>query len=135
MPFKGEYPFGDAVTDALITELVGSGYSVIERAQLRRIYDEQHLQWTGAVDPSTMLKTGKLAGVNLIVFGSVTTRPYVPASEWLFGEGLEREKVDTVHVRWVDVENGQIVASVTLRNGWGGEVNAVARKIIHSIAS
>lgn len=132
-PLRGEYPFGDELADAMVTELIGSGFSVIERAQLRRILDEHRLQWSGSVDTATLLQTGRLAGVNLILVGSVTTRLHVPASQWLFGEGYEREIVDTVNVRWVDVENGRIVASVTLRNGWGGEVEDVARKIIHSL--
>src|SRR5437867_3459567 len=63
---------GEAANDEFVTQLVNSGqFSVIERAQLAAILQEQGLGASGAVQPSTAAKIGKLLGVQLIFTGSI----------------------------------------------------------------
>ena len=64
---------GRAAADELATQLVQSGkYTVIERAQLDAILQEQNLGASGAVTAATAAKVGKLLGVQLILTGSIT---------------------------------------------------------------
>ena len=133
LPFSGDEPFNEEFPDALVTELVNNGFSVMERSQVSQIMKEAHLQYTGAVDPTTLSRTGRLAGVDYIVIGSLTTRPVISAFEYLLGDGKETTQIDTVHLRWVGVENGQVLASVTYRNSRGGQLETIARKITESL--
>ncbi len=61
-----------AAADNLASELVKTGkFRVIERQQLDKVLREQHLGASGAVDPSTAARIGKVLGVQLVVVGSV----------------------------------------------------------------
>src|SRR5580693_9452771 len=57
----GENRIGGAASDILITELVKSGkFIVVERDKLDTIMGEQKLDMTGAIDPNTAAKVGKI---------------------------------------------------------------------------
>jgi len=64
-------PFGNAnFTDKLIEKLVElSKWQVIDRANLDRVLEEQNLQQTEQFDDETAVEFGKLAGVDLVIFG------------------------------------------------------------------
>jgi hypothetical protein len=64
-------PFGNVVfTDKMIEKLVEhSKWQVIDRANLDRILEEQNLQRTTQFDDETAVAFGKLAGVDLVIFG------------------------------------------------------------------
>ena len=64
-------PFGNVVfTDKMIEKLVElSKWEIIDRANLDRILEEQNLQQTERFDDATAVEFGKLAGVDLVVFG------------------------------------------------------------------
>ncbi len=64
-------PFGNVVfTDKLTEKLVEhSKWQVIDRANLDRILEEQNLQQTVQFDDETAVEFGKLAGVDLVIFG------------------------------------------------------------------
>ena len=64
---------GLAIAENLRTALIDSQkFSVIERSSLQKIFDEQKLQYSGAIDQNTAVKIGKVAGAEKIVTGSVT---------------------------------------------------------------
>jgi curli biogenesis system outer membrane secretion channel CsgG len=64
---------GEAASDEFTTQLVKSGqFSLIERQQIKAILDEQSLSASGAVDPGTAAKVGKLLGAQLVLVGSIT---------------------------------------------------------------
>jgi curli biogenesis system outer membrane secretion channel CsgG len=64
---------GEAASDELTTQLVKAGhFSVIERRQIQAILAEQGLGMSGAVDPATAAKVGKLLGAQLVAVGSIT---------------------------------------------------------------
>ncbi len=64
-------PFGSVVfTDKMIEKLVEhSKWEIIDRANLDRILEEQNLQRTAQFDSETAVEFGKLAGVDLVIFG------------------------------------------------------------------
>ena len=67
---------GPAARDRIDTEfsensLLSSKFSVIERDKLSLVLKEQGLATTGAVDPATAAKVGKILGVKYIVLGGV----------------------------------------------------------------
>lgn len=64
---------GEAASDELTTQLVKSGqFSIIERRQIKDVLAEQGLGASGAVDPGTAAKVGKLLGAQLVMLGSIT---------------------------------------------------------------
>lgn len=131
-PLSGDEPYNEELADALVTEFLGVGFSVMERTQVQQILKEHRLQNTGFVDPKTMTETGRLAGVDFIVIGTVSSRRYTPLSEMIFGNGFSREQVDIVRLRWINVRSGQIMAATAFRNGRGGSLESVARRIAQS---
>src|SRR5438552_2437048 len=76
--FENKAPYaqariGNTATDILITELVKSGkFIVVERDRMDKILDEQKIGQSGAIDPNTAAKVGKILGLNAIVTGSVS---------------------------------------------------------------
>lgn len=133
LPFKGDPDFADQMSDVLVTELVGHGYNVVERTDLTSIVQEHSLQYTGAFDSRTVTQTGQLAGADLIVLGTVSTRRVVPPLQWFFGTGDAVTQIDSVTVRWVSVRSGQVVASARFRNPWGGNPEAIASRIVQAV--
>ena len=68
----GSWQLGSGMADKLTTALVKSGrFVVIEREQLKKIMQEQALGMSGAVSQGTAAQVGRLAGVELMVTGSV----------------------------------------------------------------
>ena len=64
---------GSAAADELITQLVRAGtFTVVERAQVNAILEEQHFGLSGAVDASTAAEIGKILGVQAVLMGSIT---------------------------------------------------------------
>ncbi|HXI04271.1 MAG TPA: CsgG/HfaB family protein [Candidatus Saccharimonadales bacterium] len=55
------------------TQLVKTGkFTVIERKRIKEVLSEQGLGLSGAVDPTTAAKVGKILGVELILTGDIT---------------------------------------------------------------
>jgi len=52
--------------------LLLGGYGLVERQQVDEILNEQSLQASGAFDPATVHKLGKLLGVDALAFGALT---------------------------------------------------------------
>jgi curli biogenesis system outer membrane secretion channel CsgG len=133
LPFKGDLRFSEELSDLLVTELVDRGFTVVERAELLKVIHEHSLQYTGGFDPGTLAANGKLAGVDYIVLGTVSTRQVVTPVEWLIGAGEPQTQIDSVHIRWVNVGSGQVVASARIRNSWGFRTEALAERIARSM--
>jgi curli biogenesis system outer membrane secretion channel CsgG len=66
-------PAARGVIDTQFSEnkLLSAKFSVIEREKLSLVLKEQGLAQTGAVDPSTAAKVGKLLGVKYIIMGGI----------------------------------------------------------------
>ena len=62
-----------ALTERLAEELLKSGqYTLVDRAQLNQIMEEQALQQTGCTSQECAVKVGKVLGVKKLVTGRVT---------------------------------------------------------------
>ena len=104
------------VTDFMIEELVNCGrFNVMERQQLKAITDEHYLNMTGLVDTTTAAEIGRLAGVQYLVYGSVTnlsTKESTAGYQNSVHGGLENNQHivnANINVRVIDVETGRIV--------------------------
>jgi len=69
----GDWDIGGGLAAMLTTELVNTQrFVVTERAELQQILTEQELKAGGLTNSETGPKLGKLAGVQLLVYGAVT---------------------------------------------------------------
>src|SRR5438045_3805855 len=66
-------PAARNIIDSAFSEnkLLSNKFSVIERDQLNLVLKEQGLAQTGAVDPATAAKVGKILGVKYIILGGI----------------------------------------------------------------
>ena len=64
---------GTYMAEDLVTNLVQIGnFHVVERQLLHKVMGELRIEQTGAIDPATAKRVGKLTGVDAIVTGSIT---------------------------------------------------------------
>lgn len=71
--FGSNVDVGKGITDLLISNLVKDGtYSVIERAALDKLMQEQNFSNSNRADPTSAAALGKLLGVDVIIIGSIT---------------------------------------------------------------
>src|SRR5262245_35292994 len=69
----GANRLGTSASDVLITELAKSNrFIVVERDKLDKLMEEQKLALSGAIDPNTAAKMGKILGLNAIVTGAIS---------------------------------------------------------------
>lgn len=52
--------------------LTGKGLEMVDRTQLNRIFQEQALSFSGALDPTAVRKVGQIAGVDALIAGTIT---------------------------------------------------------------
>lgn len=107
----GQGRLGTSASDILITELVKSGkFIVVERDRLEKVMEEQKLGMSGAVDPGTAAKVGKILGLNAIVTGAISQfGTETEGSEYLITQSKSQIVKCTVDIRVVDAETGQIL--------------------------
>ena len=101
---------GKGVAAQLVSELAQNGtYSVMERAQLDRILNEQNFQQDSRSDASSAAKLGRLLGVDAIIIGSITQFQREDKNIQL---GMRRETKATVAIdaRIVQIGTGEILA-------------------------
>ena len=102
---------GGAAADEVVTQLVKTGkYSVIERAQLAAILQEQHIGQSGLVNPATAAKVGQLLGAQLIMTGSITQFSIERTQVGYRGVGGAYSKAESrLDVRVIDTTTGEIL--------------------------
>ena len=102
---------GRAAADELATQLVQTGkFTVIERAQLDAILQEQNLGASGAVTSATAAKVGKLLGVQLLLTGSITAFSIKRTSIGMRGIGGSYSNAESkVDARLVNTETGEVM--------------------------
>lgn len=107
----GENRIGGAASDILITELAKSGkFIVVERDKLNSIMAEQKLGMTGAIDPTTAARVGKVLGLSAIVTGAISEfGTTTEGSEYLIAQSKRQVVKATVDIRVVDAETGQVL--------------------------
>jgi len=107
----GANRLGTSASDILITELAKSNrFIVVERDKLEHLMAEQKLGLSGAVDPNTAAKMGKILGLNAIVTGAISQfGEQTEGSEYLITQSKNQVVKCTVDIRVVDVETGQVL--------------------------
>lgn len=100
-----------AIQDVFVTELVKSGkFRVIDRERLDALMREKNLSLSGAVDPSTAVRAGKLLGVEYFLVGSITEYGAEEAGGSGFGVSVKRKKFTAAaNARIIDTETGEIL--------------------------
>jgi TolB-like protein len=87
---------GEAIRETVTADLKAlGGVRVVERGELDRVLNEQHLTQTGEVDPATAARLGKLLGATLIATGAYQ----------------RAEPTVRLTARFVSVETGEIVGT------------------------
>ena len=104
-----------AITDMLTTELGKmAGISVIERSRLEALAKEHRLAASGLVEGSTAVQIGRLAGVQMIItgsiteFGSSTSGGVIPIGGFNIAVGSNEARV-ALDVRTIDAETGRVL--------------------------
>ncbi len=116
-------PVGHGMSDMLVTELVKTGdYVVIERQELEQIMKEQSLGMSGVVTQQSAAQVGKVLGVELAIFGSVTEFGHSQGKvggrlpKQTLGIGIKSSKATVaIDIRFVDTSTGQILTAENIR--------------------
>ncbi|MBI5016565.1 MAG: hypothetical protein HZB55_13880 [Deltaproteobacteria bacterium] len=98
-------------------------FKVLERQQLQALLAEQHFQMGGEVSPATAVQVGKVAGVQVIVFGNVNfaqkeqelhtsgVMGLIKNVPHIWGSGSMRTSEGNLTARAVSVQTGEILFS------------------------
>ena len=100
------------------TQLVKTGkFSVVERKRIEEVLAEQGLGLSGAVDPGTAARVGKILGVELILVGDITALGMRKSGggTGMFG-GSKTTLEGALDVRLVSTTTAQIVFAETANN-------------------
>ena len=114
----------DIIQENLITALVKSqSFTVVDRQQMEALLREQGLQQTGLISEQTAVQVGKMLGVQLAIFGSITKFEVQEETGENMASLLLREATNneyklkdettsiarlTVDLKIIDVESGEI---------------------------
>jgi len=108
--FLIEKEYGAIVSEVLVSKLSSDGtVRVIERSKLNKIIEEMSLAQTGLINPEDAVKTGKLAGANRMVVGSVGKL------------GVEY----VVNARIINVETGRVIKGFSLSGTNESDISAM----------
>ncbi len=108
LPFRSPKGPDSGIADAFATELLASGFTLVERAELASLLEELKLGYTGAAGSTSIKRVGELAQADAVVSGSL--------EPWVEGN-IAAESIRQLSLRLVDVETGRILLSSTFRNG------------------
>lgn len=133
----GQFQPGVAISDLVTDELVNAGnFNVVERARLGDTMQEHQLDTSGAVDPETAVRAGRLVGAHYLIEGNVLQFDETGSSGANAGQvvggilggvagGYHSTRVTLkVAVRIVDTQTGRIVQAfddeqTQTANSWG----------------
>ena len=113
----GDAP-GQAIQDMMIGELSKvKEFSVIERAKLENIAQEQRMSAQGLIDDSTAIEMGHVAGAKYLIVGSITQYHYqasagvIPLGGLGIAVGSEEGHV-TIDMRLIDSKTSEVVKTI-----------------------
>ena len=87
---------------------LSSTFSVIERDKLDLVLKEQGLGASGAVDPSSAAKVGRLLGVKYIILGGIDKFSINQTKGGFGGIGGNLVQSDvTINMRFIDIDDGR----------------------------
>ncbi|MEW6774700.1 MAG: CsgG/HfaB family protein [Bdellovibrionota bacterium] len=102
---------GEAIVDIVTTELAKTkAFIVVERAELDKVLQEQALGQSGAVNPATAAKAGRVLGLQSLLIGTISEFGVTPsATDLVLFKQKKQEAKATVDVRLIDATTGQIL--------------------------
>lgn len=110
---------GPTLSDLIAAQLAPKqGFKLVERERLKELFDEMALGDVGPVDPATAARIGKLAGANVIAFGSFG----------LLGQDI------VLTVRLVKVDTGELIGGVSDHGASTGTLRPMAESAATRIA-
>jgi hypothetical protein len=114
---------GNKATDLLFANLAAEPeLYLVERADLKKILDEQELNVSGLVDPATATKVGRLTGAKILITGSVLQ---VDTTQYVIAKVIGTE---TSRVLGASVKGG-------VRDELDGLVEELAKKVNELVAT
>ena len=122
------------------------GLRILERAQLRKIFDEQHIQLTHTPDDEAqVLRVGKLLGADVVVFldTPITSGSRTSGRSFAYGNAgsssLDSASVysTSAWIRGVSIETGEVLWSATARypESFANLDNMLAVLTCHALAT
>ena len=93
-PLEGD--FTDATGDAIITELMGMGYEVVERNSLFSALKEMKMSYSGFFAPTQRKEVSRFLNADAMLFGSVSTT----STGRIYLAGLRLVEIATGKVLW-----------------------------------
>src|SRR5713226_7500938 len=111
-------PAARNIIDTAFSEnrLLSGKFSVIERDKLNLVLKEQGLAQTGAVDPATAAKVGKILGLKYIVLGGVDKFKIDNTGGGIAKFGISAHVVQadaTINLRFIDATTAERVLSLS----------------------
>jgi curli biogenesis system outer membrane secretion channel CsgG len=115
MPFKGKaydtlqapyFIVEEQISDMFATQLMGVGFSIVERTQLQRILSELQLSTSGLLSKSDLNKVGKLMDIDILVMGILDKNTF-------------NQSYQTATVKFVDIETGEVLINMVCSNIFG----------------
>lgn len=108
----------ETVADGVIDVIVNmGGAKVFTRTEMQKVLQEQKFQMSGLVDDKTLINFGKLAGLQYIITGSISSINFgesaaMGLTKSLLGvQGSSPEASIDLNIRMIDVTTGEIVFS------------------------
>jgi curli biogenesis system outer membrane secretion channel CsgG len=130
MPFKGkaydtlQAPYvivEEQISDMFATQLMGVGFSIVERTQLQRILSELQLSTSGLLSKSDLNKIGKLMDVDILVMGNLDKNKF-------------NLSYQTATVKFIDIETGEVLINMICTNIFGRQyITAMTDALIAKI--
>lgn len=117
LPFKGkaydnlQAPYfveEEQISDMFATQLMGVGFSIVERTQLQRILSELQLSTSGLLSKSDINKIGKLINVDILVTGNLDKNKF-------------NHSYQTATVKFIDIETGEVLINMVCTKILGRE--------------
>src|SRR5262245_11931039 len=68
----------DLLADAIGTELLNYGFTVVERSRIAAVFDELKLNASGGLSPDKIKSLGKVLSVDALVFTTMNPEPAHP---------------------------------------------------------
>lgn len=123
----GRY-LAEELSGALVND--ARGFRVIDRAHLKSILQEHKLAATGLIDPATARQLGKIAGVDTLVTGTITSafgdtvRVMVKALDVSTAEIIGQSTADIPKTEWIQKLLGQSIVTPSAGPGTSNEATS-----------
>ncbi len=121
MAFGGNGAAG--VDDLFAKHMIAEGFTIIERAQLARLVEEQRISSSGIVSAETARSLGRVLGVDAMIIGDVIS--------------LTREKQDVTYVETRSTSEEPVYTTETVKRDDGTYMQVTRRtgtKVTHETA-